>query len=130
MGGLCKSYQERLPALRRAAQQLDVLLKETVGSIEDKALVRAEVRSIRVKELPSLQRKAESHGWKADEALWYCGDLVGGRVVCNNIEDVQRFAELLKERLSSPDAEFEVQDWSIHQTKVAIGHSTLISGST
>jgi hypothetical protein len=73
MGGLCDSYQDRLPALRRAAQQLEVLLKEIVGPIEDKALVRAEVRSIRIKELPSLQRKTESNGWKADEALWRCG---------------------------------------------------------
>jgi hypothetical protein len=39
-----------------------------------------------------------------------CGDLIGGRVVCNNTEDVYRFAELLKERLPD-DGPFEVQDW-------------------
>jgi hypothetical protein len=43
-------------------------------------------------------------------ALDRCRDLVGGRVVCNNIEDVDRFVELLREALPSASAAVEVQD--------------------
>ena len=76
--------------------------------------MRAEVRNVRVKDLASLERKALAKGWKADEALSACSDLIGGRVVCNNIEDVYRFSELLKEQLPSTWGEFEIQDQVQH----------------
>ena len=66
-------------------------------------------RSVRIKTLSSVERKAAEKGWK-DEALSACKDLIGGRVVCNNVEDVYRFAELLKEELPSAWGEFEIQD--------------------
>lgn len=103
-------YEGKGPVLRRAEDRLRSILEGVVATIEDKTLVRAEVRSIRIKELSSLQRKAESNGWEADQVLSRCSDLIGGRVVCNNVEDVHRFAELLKERLPSPWGDFEVQD--------------------
>lgn len=111
MGELSDAYKQRWPVLQRARQILESILKDVVAAIEDKTLVRADVRSVRIKDLPSLERKSQENGWKAAEALSRCGDLIGGRVVCNNIEDVYRFAELLKERLPSPFGEFEVQDY-------------------
>ncbi len=74
--------------------------------------MRAEVLGVRIKDLSSVQRKAESSGWEADQALSRCGDLIGGRVVCNNVEDVQRFAELLKEKLPATWGEVDVQDYT------------------
>ena len=53
-----------------------------------KTLVRAEVRKVRIKEVPSIQRKMEGAGWDLDQGLSRCEDLIGGRVVCNNVEDV------------------------------------------
>ena len=103
-------YERRTPAIERAGRRLRSILAEVVAAIEDKTLVRAEVRSIRLKELSSIERKAAAKGWKADEALLACSDLIGGRVVCNNIEDVYRFAELLKERIPTAFGEFEIQD--------------------
>lgn len=103
-------YDRRTPALERAERQLRSILADVVASIEDRTLVRAEVRSVRVKGLSSIERKAAAEGWKAEEALLACSDLIGGRVVCNNIEDVYRFAELLKERLPGALGEFEIQD--------------------
>jgi Region found in RelA / SpoT proteins len=70
--------------------------------------VRAEVRSVRLKGLSSVERKAAATRWKAEEALLACSDLIGGRVVCNNIEDVYRLAELLKERLGCALGEFAI----------------------
>ena len=108
--GLNEIYEERNSALQQAARRLHSILREVVTRIEDKTLVRAEVRSVRIKGLSSLERKATAKGWKAEEALSACSDLIGGRVVCNNIEDVYRFAELLKEQPPSAWGEFEAQD--------------------
>ncbi len=107
---LNEMYEQQLSTLQRAEHRIHSILGEVVARIEDKALVRAEVRSVRIKSLSSLERKAVASGWKAEEAFSACSDLIGGRVVCNNIEDVYRFAELLKEQLPSAWGEFEVQD--------------------
>ena len=112
MDEIRRFYTDRAPLLERAADRLQSILESVVATIEDKTLVRAEVRCVRVKELSSVQRKAESSGWKADQALLLCSDLIGGRVVCNNVEDAQRFAELLKEKLPSIWDEADVQDYT------------------
>ena len=111
MAELRKIYKDKYPVFRRAKNRLRSILKEVVTTIEDKTLVRAEVRSVRIKELSSLQRKAENNGRDADQALSRCGDLIGGRVLCNNVEDVYRFAELLKERLPSLWGNVDEQDY-------------------
>jgi len=111
MAKLREIYRRRSPVLRRAMRKLRSLLREVIATIEDKTLVRAQLGEFRIKKLPSLQRKAIENRWKDDEAFTCCGDLIGGRVVCNNVEDVYRFVELLKERLPSDQSAFEVQDW-------------------
>jgi len=40
-------YEERLPMLGRAAKEIESILEKIAASIEDKALVRAEVWNIR-----------------------------------------------------------------------------------
>lgn len=112
LSNLREAYEERLQAFRRAEERLQSMLESVVAKIEDKTLVRAELRGVRIKEIASLQRKAESNGWDGDQALSRCSDLIGGRVVCNNVEDVHRFAELLKEQVPSPWGEFDVQDYT------------------
>ncbi|MCY3876730.1 MAG: hypothetical protein OXF88_20865 [Rhodobacteraceae bacterium] len=110
--GIREDYEDRAPALDRVADRLRSILESVVATIESKTLVRAEVRRVRIKKLSSVKRKAESGGWKADQALSHCSDLIGGRVVCNNVEDAQRFAELLKEKLPSIWSEVDVQDYT------------------
>ncbi len=58
MTELSDIYEDRLPRLRRAEDRLRALLEEVVATIEDKSLVRAEVRSVRAKDLTSIERKA------------------------------------------------------------------------
>ena len=57
-------YERRTPAIERAGRQLQSLLAEVVAAIEDKTLVRAEVRSVRLKELPKCRTEGcgEGHG--------------------------------------------------------------------
>ena len=113
MSDIQETYERRHPALRKAEEQLRSILESVVATIEDKTLVRAEVSKVRIKEVPSIERKIVSAGSDPDQGLSHCEDLIGGRVVCNNVEDVHRFAELLKERLPSSWDEFIVQDYTI-----------------
>jgi len=104
-------YKRNRPALARAEAQLRSLLEAVVGQIEDRKLVRAEFDDVRSKCLSELKSKAGRFGWSAEHAFIRCSDLVGGRVVCNNVEDVYRFEELLKECLPADSGQIERQDY-------------------
>src|SRR3972149_6534355 len=99
MSDLDEQYKRRSFAMRRAERKLRSLLREVVAAIEDRTLVRAQFAEPRIKTLQSLRRKANRENWKPEQVLTHCGDLIGGRVVCNNTEDVYRFVALLRERL-------------------------------
>jgi putative GTP pyrophosphokinase len=104
-------YKRKRPALARAETQLRSLLEAVVGQIEDRKLVRAEFDDVRSKCLSELKSKAKKFGWSAEHAFIRCSDLVGGRVVCNNVEDVYRFEELVKECLPADSGQIERQDY-------------------
>ena len=108
-------YKEKLVSLGRAKDRLKSILREAVTTIEDKKLVRASRPAVRIKELGSLRLKSEKNGWGVGETFSRCGDLIGGRVVCNNLEDVYRFCELVKESLptypSDPLAGIHIKDY-------------------
>jgi ppGpp synthetase/RelA/SpoT-type nucleotidyltranferase len=106
-----EAYEHKRPALERAVARLKSLLREVVGHIEDRKLVRAEFDDVRPKSLPSLKRKARKLGWTAEDALAQCPDLVAGRIVCNNVEDVYRVEELLKEHLPIDSGPVTRQDY-------------------
>src|SRR5260221_4432387 len=104
-------YKRKRPALAPAEAQLRSLLEAVVGQIEDRKLVRAEFDDVRSKWLSELKSKARKFEWSAEDAFIRCSDLVGGRVVCNNVEDVYRFEELLKECLPADSGQIERQDY-------------------
>lgn len=94
---LRRLYNDKMPAFQRAKKKLRQNLNKVVKSIEDRDLVRAKVVGLRIKDFDSFRSKVMRKSWSAEESMAVCSDLVGGRVVCNNVEDVRRFAELLKE---------------------------------
>ena len=104
-------YRAKRPALERAEAQLRSLLEAVVSQIEDRRLVRAELDDVRSKCLSELNSKATKFGWSAEDAFTRCSDLVGGRVVCNNVEDVYRFEELLKAYLPADSGQIEREDY-------------------
>ena len=114
MSAFNEAYERKRSALERAVRQLELLLLNVLGRIEDRRLVRAEFDDVRPKSLSSLKRKARKAGWSPDEALSQCPDLVGGRVVCNNVEDVYRFEALLRECLPIESGPPERQDYVDH----------------
>ena len=111
MSKFLQAYSQTRPKLELAADRLQSLLLDVVGRIEDLKLVRVELDGIRIKAAASLERKARDAGWTPDEALSLCPDLVGARVVCNNVEDVYRFEALLRECLPFEPGPVERQDY-------------------
>ena len=104
-------YERKRPALTRAETLLRHLLETVVGRIADRKLVRAKFDDVRSKSLSELKSKATKFGWSIEDAFVRCSDLVGGRVVCDNVEDVYRFEELLKECLPADSGQVERQDY-------------------
>lgn len=98
------AYQSLLPQFQPAELRLRELVERAVARIDDKRLVRAQVRGSRVKSVDSVRRKAEAQGISPKDGCLSIGDLIGARVVCNTVEDVRRFKELLL--LELPSGEF------------------------
>lgn len=93
------AYEDNLEYLKQVDNFLRKYIDHVIRKIDDPKLVRARLVDFRIKEPESLARKAQQRGWRPDLALWCAEDLIGARVVCNNVEDVYRFRELLKEEL-------------------------------
>ncbi len=113
------SYESNQPILRKARTELKQLLTDIINNIKDTTLVRARIVDFRIKDVDSILKKLETKNKGKDERFLYShrkpsifdiDDLVGFRVVCNNIEDVYRFSELLKEKI--PDGAYlKIQDY-------------------
>jgi ppGpp synthetase/RelA/SpoT-type nucleotidyltranferase len=50
-----------------------------------------------IKSYERLLAKAVRRGWTIEEAIRTAQDFVGFRVVCNNLQDVKRTTDLLRE---------------------------------
>jgi ppGpp synthetase/RelA/SpoT-type nucleotidyltranferase len=81
--------------LRTAERDVSGLVAQAISQIGNPFLVRSTVDSTRVKALRSVLKKCERKGLRPDEIIGL-SDLVGIRVVCANLEDVERLVELVK----------------------------------
>jgi ppGpp synthetase/RelA/SpoT-type nucleotidyltranferase len=98
---LAKIAQEQVvEAIARARAEL--------GSPE---LVRGRMDEPRVKSQSSINRKAKERGWTGDQAVRECEDLLGLRMVCNNLQDVERAADLIEKSLKEIGSEVERKDY-------------------
>lgn len=98
------------PLLNVAARELRDQLDQMLAAVDNRHLVRARVTEFRIKAFRSLRRKAQRKGWSIEEALKQATDLVGCRVVCNNIQDVERAADLLEQALKARGVPVRRQD--------------------
>jgi ppGpp synthetase/RelA/SpoT-type nucleotidyltranferase len=105
-----EKYEGHLPFLEAALRALAERLVGAFGRLGDPYLVRARIGDRRVKPRTSVTRKARRKGWTFTEALEKCPDLVGFRVVCNNLQDIRRSADLLEESLREEKIEVRRQD--------------------
>jgi ppGpp synthetase/RelA/SpoT-type nucleotidyltranferase len=85
--------------------------------LADPYLVRARVEDPRIKSLASLKRKARSRKWTLADAIERATDLVGHRVVCNNLQDVRRIADLLQQGLAASGIDVTRKDFVSKPTR-------------
>ena len=88
-------YLEVQDSLQTAARDVSRLVGQAIAQIGNPYLVRGTVDGTRVKTLRSVIKKCEKKNLQPDEILKLT-DLVGIRVVCANLEDVDRLVELVK----------------------------------
>ena len=86
-------YGRLLPSLRRAREEAQAAFVSILGSLEEGQLVRAQLVGSRIKSRQSVQAKLERKGARSDQLLDAVGDLLGFRIVCNNVEDVYRIQD-------------------------------------
>jgi ppGpp synthetase/RelA/SpoT-type nucleotidyltranferase len=108
---LRSQYAEQKPVLDKALGEIREIALRQIGRLKDHSLVRAQVAEARVKELPSLWAKAQRNEWRPDEALTNATDLIGLRLVCNNLEDVERVKDLLRQAPEFKFVEGSLQDY-------------------
>jgi ppGpp synthetase/RelA/SpoT-type nucleotidyltranferase len=94
-----RSFEQVYPMAEIAERDLKRRVADALRSLGDPNLVRARFDEARIKDLDSIERKARQNGWSGKDALQKATDLVGLRVVCNNLQDVRRAAELIKSAL-------------------------------
>lgn len=92
---LKKDYKSIEPILRKCRDELKRIIISQLRKVNNPELVRVRLTEARVKSLPSLWRKARAKKWMKKEILKKVNDLVGYRIVCANLEDIQRVKELL-----------------------------------
>lgn len=112
--------------LEAARTLIERTIEHVLDQLADRALVRTHLVEARLKDAASLAAKAVRNGWSAEEAFYMASDVIGARVVCENIEDVPRVTELLREAFAVAARNVEVQ---IHAGKAGSGYrATHING--
>jgi ppGpp synthetase/RelA/SpoT-type nucleotidyltranferase len=105
------SYEQARLLAEIAESDLRGRVVRALRSLGDPNLVRATLAESRIKELDSLRRKARRNGWRREEALRNAPDFVGLRIVCNNLQDVRRAADLIRAALQSDDIAVSEQEY-------------------
>ncbi len=104
-------YKEILPYCKAASKEVRKHIRYALNKLGDPYLVRAHIDSCRVKEIDSIQRKAKDNKWSFPQALSNLNDLVGFRVVCHNLQDVERAASQLEKCLKGKGLSANCQDY-------------------
>ena len=94
-----EEYNSLKPILKKCFVELKRIIVNQLSKVQDPKLVRIRLTDGRIKSLVSLWRKAKKKKWKTKAVLKEIKDIVGFRIVCENIEDIYRVKELL---ISSP----------------------------
>lgn len=93
------AYAEACKLAKLAQTELKRQIVGALTKLGDPHLMRARVSRARIKTLASLRRKAAKRGWSIQEALAKARDMVGLRIVCNNLQDARRAFELVNREL-------------------------------
>lgn len=105
-------YRQRLPVFRRAKDHVMTSIREMVEDFAADRLFRVASLEARVKEFDSLKKKVVGRQIEDEEqALESIKDIVGIRIVTNNISDIQRLFEGIKDLGAVSYDEGSLQDF-------------------
>lgn len=94
-----ETYAKAIRLAEALRADLDKRLRQALKDLGDPFLVRAQIEPSRTKEQASLERKADEKGWTLKQAITEAWDFIGFRIVCNNLQDVERAAQVIQEKL-------------------------------
>jgi ppGpp synthetase/RelA/SpoT-type nucleotidyltranferase len=94
-----------------AASDILTKIQEVLNEMGDPFLFRARIDPWRIKSESSIARKAKERGWSPARALRETSDFLGLRLVCNNLQDVERVSAALTIALSIGDSRPKRQDY-------------------
>jgi ppGpp synthetase/RelA/SpoT-type nucleotidyltranferase len=104
-------YKEARRLAKSARAQIKTEILSTLRRLGDPHLIRARIARSRIKTLESLRRKAAGHGWSFPEALSRARDIIGFRIVCDNLQDARRAYELLSSALKDAGLKLSTVDY-------------------
>src|SRR2546427_1083257 len=96
-----EKYEKAVKLAENVVSRVGTLLSAALGRVGNPELVRGTLEKPRLKELSSIVRKAKERGWSVEDAIERCWDFVGFRLVCNNLQDVKRAADLFEQSLKA-----------------------------
>jgi len=107
-----KAYKMTHRLATLAVADLRNKISEAVGALGDPYLIRARLTEPRIKSRSSLIRKAQKFRWTFSQSVSKAQDLVGLRLVCHNLQDVRRVADLLELSLKTSDIKVRRDDYT------------------
>jgi len=135
------SYEDAARLAKVAEVQIAEAIARARAELGSPELVRGRMDEPRIKSQASIDRKANQRGWTAEQALRQCEDFLGMRMVCNNLQDVRRAADLIEESLKEMGSEVTRKDFiskpvftgyrAIHlltRIPIAVGAASLVIG--
>lgn len=94
-----------------AQEQVTEAIARAKAELGSPELVRGRMDEPRIKSQASIERKAKERGWTNLQTIEECEDLVGLRMVCNNLQDVERAADLIEQSLKEMGSEVKRKDF-------------------
>lgn len=91
-----KEYQARKAIYEKACQDLTTILTRLIDDLAKEGLFRARVDPPRVKGPMEVKEKAERQDIPLREVFDRLHDIVGTRIVCNNLEDIDKVIETVR----------------------------------
>jgi ppGpp synthetase/RelA/SpoT-type nucleotidyltranferase len=104
-------YRKAVELADAIVRRIGGLLTSSLEKVGSPDLVKGVLDKPRIKRLSSLTRKAKQRNWSIDDAIEKCWDFVGFRVVCNNLQDVSRAADLFQKALQENGLKSQRHDY-------------------
>ena len=91
-----KEYNRQINRLESTLQNIKSILSKRIGQLNARKGTRCQLSDSRVKQPAKLWRNAQARGYSAEDAFKCVEDLLGVRIVCHNLSDMDLITEMIK----------------------------------